>query len=82
VHVADVFDALTSDRPYHEGRSADVAFAILLKGIGTEFDDSCVHALLRAREKGRVLTQRERGSQEPGVRSQELLSETGTSADL
>jgi HD-GYP domain-containing protein (c-di-GMP phosphodiesterase class II) len=60
VHVADVFDALTSDRPYHEGRSADVAFAILLKGVGTEFDDSCVRALLRAREKGRVLTQRER----------------------
>lgn len=60
VHVADVFDALTSDRPYHEGRSVEVAFAILLKGIGSEFDASCVQALLRAREKGRVLTQRER----------------------
>jgi HD-GYP domain-containing protein (c-di-GMP phosphodiesterase class II) len=62
VHVADVFDALTSDRPYHEGRSADVAFAILTKGIGSEFDASCVHALLHAREKGKVLTQRERMS--------------------
>jgi HD-GYP domain-containing protein (c-di-GMP phosphodiesterase class II) len=63
VHVADVFDALTSDRPYHEGRSADVAFAILRKGIGNEFDASCVRALLLAREKGKVLTQRERASQ-------------------
>ena len=60
MHVADVFDALTSDRPYHEGRSADVAFGILRKGIGNEFDASCVQALLRAREKGKVLTQRER----------------------
>src|SRR6266496_3252421 len=60
VHVADVFDALTSDRPYHEGRTADVAFGMLLNGVGNEFDDACVQALLRAREKGRVLTQRER----------------------
>jgi HD-GYP domain-containing protein (c-di-GMP phosphodiesterase class II) len=60
VHVADVFDALTSDRPYHQGRPADLAFSILLKGIGIEFDAECVHALLRAREKGNVLTQRER----------------------
>ncbi|HJZ48831.1 MAG TPA: HD domain-containing phosphohydrolase [Roseiflexaceae bacterium] len=60
VHVADVFDALTSDRPYHQGRSADLAFSILLEGIGPEFDHECVHALLRAREKGKVLTQRER----------------------
>ncbi len=70
VHVADVFDALTSDRPYHQGRTADVAFGMLLNGVGNEFDDACVQALLRAREKGNVLTQRER-SQESGVRSQE-----------
>ena len=53
VHVADVFDALTSDRPYHEGRSADVAFAILLKGIGTEFDAqlrACIAARARKRQ--------------------------------
>ncbi len=60
VHVADVFDALTSDRPYHEGRTADVAFAILQKGAGVEFDHACVEALLRARAGGKVQTQRER----------------------
>jgi HD-GYP domain-containing protein (c-di-GMP phosphodiesterase class II) len=60
VHVADVFDALTSDRPYHQGRSADLAFSILFKGVGIEFDGNCVHALMRAREKGKLLTQSER----------------------
>ena len=62
VHVADVFDALTSDRPYHDGRPAELAFEILQKGIGAEFDRSCVEALLRARENGRVKTQRERAN--------------------
>jgi HD-GYP domain-containing protein (c-di-GMP phosphodiesterase class II) len=60
VHVADVFDALTSDRPYHAGRPADVALDILQGGVGTEFDAACVEALLRARNSGKVLTQRER----------------------
>ena len=50
------------DRPYQQGRSVDVAFGILTKGIGNEFDASCVQALLRAREKGNVLIQRERAS--------------------
>jgi HD-GYP domain-containing protein (c-di-GMP phosphodiesterase class II) len=74
VHVADVFDALTSDRPYHQGRSADLAFAILLKGAEEqEFDADCVAALLRARAKGKVLTQHEREQQlsalQPALRS-------------
>lgn len=60
VHVADVFDALTSDRPYHDGRTPDVAISILQSGIGTEFDAECVAALLSARAKGQVQTQRER----------------------
>jgi putative nucleotidyltransferase with HDIG domain len=60
VHVADVFDALTSDRPYHPGRPADLALRMLQEGAGVEFDPACVAALLRAREKGKVLTQRER----------------------
>lgn len=64
VHVADVFDALTSDRPYHAGRTADEAFAILQSGAGTDFDAACVAALLRARANGNVATQRER--EQPG----------------
>lgn len=60
VHVADVFDALTSDRPYHQGRPVDLAMDLLRRGAGTEFDQMCVGALLRARQNGKVLTQRER----------------------
>ena len=36
--VADVFDALTSDRPYRPARSADEAFAVMTSGRGTQFD--------------------------------------------
>jgi HD-GYP domain-containing protein (c-di-GMP phosphodiesterase class II) len=60
VAVADVFDALTSDRPYRAGMSVDEAFAILRRGAGTELDTTCVEALWRARQKGNVLMQRER----------------------
>jgi HD-GYP domain-containing protein (c-di-GMP phosphodiesterase class II)/putative methionine-R-sulfoxide reductase with GAF domain len=60
VAVADVFDALTSDRPYRAGMPFDKAFAILSEVAGTELDPDCVAALWRARQKGKVLTQRER----------------------
>jgi HD-GYP domain-containing protein (c-di-GMP phosphodiesterase class II) len=70
VHVADVFDALTSDRPYHDGRPAELALSMLQAGAGTEFDRACVEALLRARQHGNVLTQRER-TNESAVGSQQ-----------
>ena len=44
--VADVFDALTSDRPYRKGLAADAALAILTKGVGTKFDIRAVAALV------------------------------------
>src|SRR6266508_2233382 len=59
VHVADVFDALTSDRPYHDGRTAEVAVNILKKGAGDDFDAQCVDAFCRARARGKVKTQKE-----------------------
>ncbi len=46
--VADVFDALTADRPYRKAMTVDDAFAILDKEIGTAFDGDCVAALKRA----------------------------------
>ncbi len=59
VAVADVFDALTSDRPYRAGMAFEEAFGILRRASGTELDAVCVEALWRARQKGRVLMQRE-----------------------
>lgn len=60
VAVADVFDALTSDRPYHKGQSAEEVFQQLLAGVGTQFDAECVNALMRAYHRGLVQTQKER----------------------
>ncbi|HEX5692096.1 MAG TPA: HD domain-containing phosphohydrolase, partial [Roseiflexaceae bacterium] len=60
VAVADVFDALTSDRPYRAGMPIEDAFAILRRVAGSELDPECVEALWRAREQGKILMQRER----------------------
>lgn len=45
VTVADVFDALTADRPYRGAMPCEKAFAILVGDIGTAFDGDCVAAL-------------------------------------
>ena len=44
VAVADVFDALTSDRPYKETWSPEEAFGFLVERKGTRFDAACVAA--------------------------------------
>jgi HD-GYP domain-containing protein (c-di-GMP phosphodiesterase class II) len=49
VAVADVFDALTSDRPYRHGLAADAAFAEIERCAGTQFDPACVQGLLALR---------------------------------
>ena len=46
--VADIFDALTAERPYRAAMPADRAFAILLRDVGTAVDGTCVAALQRA----------------------------------
>lgn len=48
VAVADVFDALTSERPYKKAWEVPVAVDFLKKGRGTHFDPACVDAFLRA----------------------------------
>lgn len=51
VAVADVFDALTSRRPYKDAWSNQDAFDHLLKMAGTTFDQDCVNALVAQREE-------------------------------
>jgi len=60
VAVADVFDAMTSDRPYRIGVLAEEALEYLSKRVDTEFESRCVEALNRAHKKGRIKTQKER----------------------
>jgi HD-GYP domain-containing protein (c-di-GMP phosphodiesterase class II) len=60
VAVADVFDALTSNRPYRAALAAEEAFDYLSRGIDTAFDRSCVEALIQAYLRGTIHTQKER----------------------
>lgn len=48
VAVADVFDALTSERPYKSAWSLQAAVDFLVDGSGTHFDPVCVQAFLNA----------------------------------
>ena len=45
--VADVFDALTSDRSYHQAMPVTVACAAILAGSGGHFDPEVVEAFRR-----------------------------------
>jgi HD-GYP domain-containing protein (c-di-GMP phosphodiesterase class II) len=49
VAVADIFDALTSKRPYKEAWSVDEAFKELRKLSGSKLDPDCVEALIKNR---------------------------------
>ena len=51
VAVADVFDALTSTRPYKEAWSNERAFEALRKLAGQQLDGECVNALIDNREE-------------------------------
>jgi putative two-component system response regulator len=45
--MADVFDALTSERPYREGLSFEAATSALRTEAGLQFDPDVVSAFLR-----------------------------------
>lgn len=54
VAVADAFDAMTSHRPYHEGkrgRPASSAFAEVERQAGRQFDPRCAAAFLEIKEQ-------------------------------
>ena len=48
VHVADAFDAMTTARAYRAARPAAEAFEELHRFVDTQFDATCVEALLAA----------------------------------
>lgn len=54
--VADVFDALASDRPYRAGMTTAGACDIIQRGSGTHFDPRVVHAFMDAVHAGRIQT--------------------------
>jgi putative nucleotidyltransferase with HDIG domain len=48
ISVADVYDSLTSDRPYRKAMSPFDAREVIARGAGTEFDPDVVNAFLTA----------------------------------
>jgi putative nucleotidyltransferase with HDIG domain len=54
ISVADVYDSLTSDRPYRKAMSPFEAKEIIVKGSGTEFDPKVVDAFLNAFRLGEL----------------------------
>jgi len=47
IMVADCYDAITSDRPYRGAQADDVAFNVIERGAGTQFDPDVAAAFLR-----------------------------------
>jgi HD-GYP domain-containing protein (c-di-GMP phosphodiesterase class II) len=54
IAVADVYDSLTSDRPYRKAMSPFDAKKIIVKGSGTDFDPRVVTAFSEAFRKGEM----------------------------
>jgi HD-GYP domain-containing protein (c-di-GMP phosphodiesterase class II) len=67
VAVADVFDALTSERPYKRAWPDDEAFGLLRKMARDALDRDCVEALLQSRAEAAEVRQRFRD--EPPARA-------------
>ena len=53
ITIADVFDALTADRPYRPAMPVSKAMKIMAEGLGTATDPDCYAALARALKSGR-----------------------------
>lgn len=47
IHVADAYDAMTTDRPYRRGMSHEQAVSVLLDCAGTQFDPDVVAAFTK-----------------------------------
>lgn len=54
IAVADVFDAMTTDRPYHRAETLEKAFEYILSMSGKHFDPLVVHAFQRVWESGKI----------------------------
>jgi len=65
VAVADVFDALTSARPYKPAWELERAWEFLCSGSGSHFDPRCIDAFMAAREEVLKIRARFRDPDEP-----------------
>jgi len=52
--IADVFEALMSDRPYRGGMGLEATLAIMAEGRGTQFHEECFDAFLELVRAGEL----------------------------
>jgi diguanylate cyclase (GGDEF)-like protein len=62
IAVCDAFEAMTSDRPYHERRACDDALAELRRCAGTQFDPKVVDVFEAALAESRASSRSSRSS--------------------
>jgi HD-GYP domain-containing protein (c-di-GMP phosphodiesterase class II) len=55
ITTADIFDAITADRPYRAAIPVPVALEMMEKTVGTALDPSCFEALKQALERASIL---------------------------
>lgn len=67
VAVADVFDALTSERPYKKAWPIEDACRFLEEGRGTHFDPLCVEAFLASKDQILDIRQRFKDEEAPMI---------------
>ncbi|MBC8505013.1 MAG: HD-GYP domain-containing protein, partial [Chloroflexi bacterium] len=60
VAVADVFDAVTSDRPYRDAMDINTALQILREEAGDHLDSQYVDAFIDAFKKGKIMPQKQK----------------------
>jgi len=63
--VADVFDAVTSERPYKPAHSTEEAFRVLREGRGTQFDPQVVDVFFNQLEEILAVWSRNRDKGDP-----------------
>ncbi|MCS7172441.1 MAG: HD-GYP domain-containing protein [Armatimonadetes bacterium] len=63
--VADVYDALTSERPYRRAWTHEAAVAHIRAMAGSQFDPRCVEAFLRVADRWRARQAPDPGTADP-----------------
>ena len=65
--VCDVFDALTSERPYKKAWTLDHAVNFLREGAGQHFDPACIEAFLASLDDVMVVQRRFQDEELPAL---------------
>ncbi|HHH46934.1 MAG TPA: response regulator [Thiotrichales bacterium] len=81
VAVADVFDALTSRRPYKDPWPLERAFAYLREAAGSHFDPRCVEAFLACEARVREIAEHYRDDEMTQAPLHELMQRAQAEAN-